>query len=387
MTNIDDAGLDYTIYTLADDGAKLWINHAPVIHEWRVKAIPTESASGPVKLQRGHYPLQLDFFSASGPARVALSWSNPFAPKALIPQAALYPSVDGTPVRGETNAIFLNTDTATKGSWMGVYGADGYELFNVADHRTLPAYVTAVTRSSTEPDYRFLRRVQADAGFGRRPIVSVIHEMPGCANVLADDRSGAYAATMHLLELGHRHLVHFFTIPTHPVFHRRAEGITQALRDWGLDPAHSLHPCPAMLLGPMGPNTHQATLADYLHGPEAELFATQIAEFLTQLRATPEVTAILALNDVAALQIWQILTEAGWRVPDDYSLVGFDDVLPRLDAHGTNQLTTVRVPLEAIGARAAELLLEMITTGADDLPRITLPVELIPRASTAPVAR
>lgn len=277
---------------------------------------------------------------------------------------------------------------------LNVLTAGGYVVLQVLTEHSDPAlqiYPEILSRGEVdgmlmaEPDYRFLQRVQADVGYGNRPVVSVLHEMPGCANVVADDQQGAYLATCHLLELGHRHIMHFYAIPTHPIFHRRAEGMAQAMHEWGLDPAQYLHPCAGMSVGPMGPSTHMATPSEYLHWPNADYFASEITRFMEVLRAAPEITAIFALNDAAALHIWQILTDAGLCVPDDYSLVGFDDVLPRVDAQGAQLVTTVRVPLEAIGARAAEVLLELIAANSTELPQITLPVEFIPGTSTARV--
>ncbi len=98
------------------------------------------------------------------------------------------------------------------------------------------------------------------------------------------------------------------------------------------------------------------------------------------LSAHPETTALLCTTDQIALGALQAAAELGRRVPDDLSIVGFDDV-PRA-ATSTPPLTTVRQPIVDKGRLAAELLLEQIDSGIRR--RIELPIELIVRASTAP---
>jgi LacI family transcriptional regulator len=99
-------------------------------------------------------------------------------------------------------------------------------------------------------------------------------------------------------------------------------------------------------------------------------------------------TAIFAFNDIAAFGAIRALREAGRRVPEDVSVVGFDDV--QTAAYHTPGLTTVRQPLRAMGEMAAATLLKRIAGSSigkkDSYPRvITMDPELIVRESTAGV--
>lgn len=84
-----DVSTTYTFYLLVDDGARLWIDGRKIIDAWREGA-PTEY-KGNIQLKAGRqYSVLLEFKQNSGPARIALSWSNPFRAKQVIPQSQLY---------------------------------------------------------------------------------------------------------------------------------------------------------------------------------------------------------------------------------------------------------------------------------------------------------
>jgi len=93
-------------------------------------------------------------------------------------------------------------------------------------------------------------------------------------------------------------------------------------------------------------------------------------------------TAVICASDRLACGFGWALQHAGWDLPGDLSLVGFDD-LP-LALHGPVPLTTIRQPRRAIGRAAAEAVLAMI--GGETPPDLILPVELVVRDSTAPPA-
>lgn len=97
-------------------------------------------------------------------------------------------------------------------------------------------------------------------------------------------------------------------------------------------------------------------------------------------------TALFAFNDISAIGAIQALRESGRRVPEDVSVIGFDDI--QSAAYQNPGLTTVRQPLRQMGVIAAETLLARINSGRNaDYPRvITVKPELIIRASTAAVS-
>jgi LacI family transcriptional regulator len=91
---------------------------------------------------------------------------------------------------------------------------------------------------------------------------------------------------------------------------------------------------------------------------------------------------VFAVNDLAAAGALRALGEAGLRVPHDVSVVGFNDI--PMVAQTTPPLTTLRLPLHAMGVAAAERLLALLS-GEEVAEPIVMPVELVRRASTGPV--
>ena len=137
----------------------------------------------------------------------------------------------------------------------------------------------------------------------------------------------------------------------------RIAGYRSALVDAGLDPAD-------LVLWESGGNDPDSARRATVHLIEAH----------------PAVTGLLCFSDQIAIGASQAGQLVGRRIPDDLSLVGFDDV-PRARTWDP-PLTTIRQPLVDKGRAAAELLLEQIDGGP---PRRTiLPIELVVRASTAP---
>lgn len=109
--------------------------------------------------------------------------------------------------------------------------------------------------------------------------------------------------------------------------------------------------------------------------PNNALAATEMAKVL--LDAAPKATAILAMSDVIALAAMDVARKRGRSVPDDLSVVGFDDIAEA--AVSDPPLTTIRQPIVEKGRRAAQLI---FSHGA---PRTeVLPVSLVVRSSTGP---
>ncbi|WP_406327044.1 LacI family DNA-binding transcriptional regulator [Streptomyces sp. NBC_00203] len=102
-----------------------------------------------------------------------------------------------------------------------------------------------------------------------------------------------------------------------------------------------------------------------------------------ELASDPDVTAVFAANDDMAIGLIRALTEAGRRVPEDVSVVGFDDI--PVAAFVTPPLTTVRQPFDAVAQEGLKRLVHAIENPqADPLAASDPPVDLIVRASTAP---
>ena len=103
-------------------------------------------------------------------------------------------------------------------------------------------------------------------------------------------------------------------------------------------------------------------------------------DFAIGLERLPEYTAIVAANDEVALGIVHGLHDRGLRVPDDLSVVGFDDA--PFSRHSIPPLTTVRQPFEALGGAVVDVLLAAVE-GLEIPQRTKIPPELIVRLSTA----
>src|SRR5690606_40743507 len=95
------------------------------------------------------------------------------------------------------------------------------------------------------------------------------------------------------------------------------------------------------------------------------------------------VTAILAFNDLMAVGVLNRLAARGVAVPEDISVVGYDDI--EMSSMTTVPLTTVRMPMEAAGRAAVDLLLDGLEARDSPEPaRRWLPTQLIVRSTTAP---
>jgi len=181
----------------------------------------------------------------------------------------------------------------------------------------------------------------------------------GPATVSVRNEEGAVAATEHLASLGHRRIAHLRGRTDLASAHQRESGYRRALEAAGI---------------PFDP----ALVVD---GGYRAAASTAGAHALLDLDDAP--TAVFAANDLSGIEMIRVATERGLRVPEDLSVVGFDDV-PEAAAHAP-QLTTVRQPLADMGAEAVRLLLAMLDGGAHE--HVRMPAELIVRASTAAAPR
>ena len=94
-------------------------------------------------------------------------------------------------------------------------------------------------------------------------------------------------------------------------------------------------------------------------------------------------TAIVSFNDIAAIGAIRALRDANLRVPEDVSVVGFDDI--SVAAYHTPRLTTIRQPLHDMGETAARILLQRLQGFKDYPEELAIPPELMIRETTASV--
>ncbi|MEU6786396.1 MULTISPECIES: LacI family DNA-binding transcriptional regulator [Nonomuraea] len=172
--------------------------------------------------------------------------------------------------------------------------------------------------------------------------------------VCIDQVQGARLATRHLLELGHETVWHVSGAPDWLETEGRIEGWRAALEEAG-------RPVPEPLAGDWSPR------AGYEAGKS--------------LAAMEGVTAVFAGNDQMALGVLRALSEAGVRVPDQISVVGFDDI-PESEFFSP-PLTTVRQDFDVVGRHCIEVLLRQIDAGPTAYERLVVPPSFVVRSSTS----
>lgn len=179
------------------------------------------------------------------------------------------------------------------------------------------------------------------------------HDIP-CVH--ADDETGTYVLTQHLLALGHRHIGIITGPPDTESVQARWYGYRRAMR-------HAALP-------------HENT--PYANGDFMTESGYRGAADLVS--AHPELTAILAFNDPMAIGAIRWLTQQGYNVPGDISVVGFDDI-PTAELQ-CPALTTVRLPSIENGQRVAQLLFDLLDQRPVHERELVLPTQLQVRKST-----
>ncbi len=234
----------------------------------------------------------------------------------------------------------------------------------------------ADTQSGPDPDERlthYLASGQADGLVvldgtlspaalsmpGRPPVVCACEWMGDAVpSVRVENERGAALAVGHLARLGHRHIGHVTGPGGNVLTRTRLEGYRAALDRLGL---------------PMR--------ADWvLEGDFTMDSGAAAARVWLAMEDRP--TALFLSSDEMAVGFMGEVQRAGIRVPEDVSVVGFDNI--EIARHLSPGLTTIRQPRTDIGARAAELLLGLIETGASSAPSEVIEVEFIRRSSAGP---
>ncbi|MCT3567171.1 LacI family transcriptional regulator [Levilactobacillus brevis] len=180
---------------------------------------------------------------------------------------------------------------------------------------------------------------------------------PSVDRIRVDDEQGGQLAARHLLALGHQRIV--VVMPEHPTQNLRIRlaGFKAQLVDQQIPLADS-----AVITSPMTKlGGYQATAAVLAQHP----------------------TAVFAINDETALGLMRGLHEQGVRVPDDISVLGYDDI--DLDEYVVPKLTTIHQPVVTMGQQATELLINRVQNQRQPAQMVDLPVALKQRESTGPV--
>jgi LacI family transcriptional regulator len=238
---------------------------------------------------------------------------------------------------------------------------DGHDSIEVAAfdsllERRVDGFVLATGRHGEQ---EFLRQA-----FERNVFVVMLNREAGDVPyplVTGNDSSGVVAAVNHLVELGHRDLLHLagpFNLSTSNV---RADAFTAACA------------------------SHKGVRGTVLEATALTVVAGQDSMDDVISKRARSVTAVVAGNDLLALGVLRSLRAHGLSCPDDVSVVGFNDMPFAEDI--SPPLTTVRVPVVEMGTESARLLLQNIEAGSQKPVTLSLPVSLIVRSSTGPAKR
>jgi LacI family transcriptional regulator len=209
------------------------------------------------------------------------------------------------------------------------------------------------------PVYRIANeaRVYQELQSQRIPTVLVGHPAAFCsqfASIEADDLLAGYAATRHLLRLGHTRIAFLAGPAATPWAQLRFEGYRRALREAGADVDDKL-------VFQAGRTTEEG----------AKAAAQMIAE-------ASDATAVQAVNDLVAIGCAETLLKEGIKIPKDISLIGFGDI--PLSEYLQVPLTTMRQPKYRLGTAAVAAMQQLLRNRRPDLK--PLPAELVVRAST-----
>jgi LacI family transcriptional regulator len=165
------------------------------------------------------------------------------------------------------------------------------------------------------------------------PVVFIDRPVPGRNSVATDNRLGGRLAAQHLAELGHRTIGILCGEGEIGNIKERISGFKSELKKWDIEIPD-----------------------DYVvHGLQAIKLGLEVTKLLNK---TPRPTAIFATNDIVAMGAWSVLLAAGLKIPEDISVVGYDDI--ELTRYLNPPLTTVAQPTGEIGNEAVKMLLDLI---------------------------
>lgn len=227
----------------------------------------------------------------------------------------------------------------------------GNEPKNYVDHFLYRGVdgVVVVCSTLNSPDLEKL--VESDV-----PSVVIDLDMRGANVVYSDNLHGSELAVDYLHSLGHKKIAHLHGSKTLFVGEQRLEGFYSAMKKHNLT-------LPKEYVVDGG-------VFSYDGGKEA-------MEKILKLTDLP--TAVYAAGDMMAIGAIAAIQEAGLNVPNDFSIIGFDDI--EIGKYMTPGLTTIKQDTTLIGKTAANLLFEQINTMEKQLMSVKIPVKLIERTS------
>ncbi len=229
------------------------------------------------------------------------------------------------------------------------------EYLNVLEDRSVEGFILVAAQIATAP---------------RLPTVAVAghKKLEGVTNVVIGHERAAHLALSHLAELGHERIAFFKGHEYSADTEERWRSILEAADGLGIEVR------PERTVQLVGDFTEHIFSAEEGY-QEGYVFGQKL------LAQNPDFTALFAFNDISAIGAMRAFLDAGLRIPEDVSVVGFDDI--QSAAFHNPSLTTVRQPLREMGDIASKILLRRLA--GDSYPDfVTVEPELMIRASTGP---
>ena len=194
-----------------------------------------------------------------------------------------------------------------------------------------------------------------------RPLVLVDNNLPqlGLDRVVTENYGSVYNAITRLYQWGHRKIMFIRGPDGHPSFEERRRGYHAAMEDLKLEAQEIF--CQSM---------------------EGHLVDCLLTDLFNLRKAKPDITAIVAYNDGAAIEAHHTLHNLGIRMPEDIALVGFDDLASARVLRPS--LTTCHVEREMLGKLGVERLLERINNPTEPTVSLILDTTFIIRQSAVP---
>jgi LacI family transcriptional regulator len=268
-----------------------------------------------------------------------------------------------------TNNHFLNTEPFYTRVFLGVeFEArknDYYVLLTTVDseykeNSKLPRFIREKSVDGIIVAGRVSDKLLNELCTYHLPIV-VLDYVPlatECPLVLIDNLKGGTLATQHLIDIGHENIAFISGEISHPSVFERLSGYKTALK-----------------------NSEMKINDDFIVINDDELSRQNGYNSVAKLfDKRKDISAIFAGNDAIAFGIMQYLNEKKYKIPEDISLIGFDDIEADLFLEPT--LSTIKVPKINLGIEALQLLVNTINNKNYTNKKIIVPVELIIRNST-----
>jgi LacI family transcriptional regulator len=176
--------------------------------------------------------------------------------------------------------------------------------------------------------------------------------------IMVDNVKGGMLATQHLIDLGHQKIGFVGGDLNHPSISDRLYGYRKALRQNSID-----------VIDNYVSTEEQNTTKQAGYSAAEKLFTKD-----------PNLTAVFACNDAMALGVLQYLKDHNYKVPEDISLIGFDDIESDLLLNPT--LSSIKVPKVELGMEAMKLIVNVVENNDLSPRKMLIPVELVIREST-----